>query len=755
MAPRQHVGNFATALEAALARARFVHAATRAAEEKDAKAAANRKRPHNPWRKKAAAEKEEKEEAEEVEEVEEEEVEEEEGEGEGEGEAEEEEGEGDDDEEGAGGGEEVVSEAGGLRLHLSARSQTGYRGVRYEKPNGKFAYGRYRTRFGGTEIGVYDSAVEAAVAYAKATEAERASTGGDGEGGVGTGRRRETPLSAEVMGALQKEACGVRLHLCAFSVGGYKGVQPSVSKGTGPRAKPGGFRARYLRTFLGTYKTDVAAAVAYARYAALVAEGGEEHAQRQKSKWAADESGAEVEVKEEDEGDGEGEGEDEDEEEEEEEEEEEGEDEAITSSEALRAAQAEGLQLERSERASSGFKGVVHLGPCKNGGREWKRKNPYAATLSASGKSMSLGCYTTAEEAALVRARRVAQMEAKGEKWHRREQIRPKPRPPPDAAPTAAPAPARPTRRGSDGPLAALDMTPRADILAERRKEAARRREEEEEDDDAPLGEDEGEEDESEGEGESEDGSSEGEAYVETRLCGQVPDFEGGFYGCTLCFGHAGPHALVSDNKRRQRAPARFIPPPANQKTLDPEAMEYDFRPAQEEEVKEEEAPPPSRAGWRLPEPRPRRGRRAKSDDGAPLVALPTPLPRADANAVAAARATRKSRMARWRRCRRCLRSPTPSPPPASAPTAPPNAAAEEAAGRSTGGGGGRQARRCQVDPRPRAAGLRNEIAGKARFAADVQLCGTPGASAPLIARASARLKCPRRAAASARRAPF
>ena len=161
--------------------------------------------------------------------------------------------------------------------------------------------------------------------------------------------------------------------------------------------------------------------------------------------------------------------------------------------------------------------------------------------------------------------------------------------------------------------------------------------------------------------------------------------------------------------------------------------MEYDFRPTQEEEVKEEEAPPPSRAGWRLPEPSAAPRPTRQSDGGAPLVALPTPLPRADANAVAAAaRATRKSSdgplaalptlppladavAASRKRSDGAAEPPPPKKPRAEAPAA--AAAAKPAAVKSIPG-------------RERPA-LRNEIAGKARFAADVQLCGTPGCKRP------------------------
>ena len=71
-------------------------------------------------------------------------------------------------------GEQEVAEAEGLRLHLSSRSATGYRGV--YKDHGSF---QARHRVGGKQVclGNFDTAAEAAVAYARAvgqgpTEAE-------------------------------------------------------------------------------------------------------------------------------------------------------------------------------------------------------------------------------------------------------------------------------------------------------------------------------------------------------------------------------------------------------------------------------------------------------------------------------------------------------------------------------------------------------------------------------------------------------
>ena len=62
--------------------------------------------------------------------------------------------------------EALLAEAEGLKLHLSSGSTTGYKGVRkHTQQTGRFEARRYegsRTIY----IGVFDSAVEAAVAYA-------------------------------------------------------------------------------------------------------------------------------------------------------------------------------------------------------------------------------------------------------------------------------------------------------------------------------------------------------------------------------------------------------------------------------------------------------------------------------------------------------------------------------------------------------------------------------------------------------------
>ncbi|EOD22356.1 hypothetical protein EMIHUDRAFT_116813 [Emiliania huxleyi CCMP1516] len=129
--------------------------------------------------------------------------------------------------------EEVATEAEGLRLHLSSSSATGYKGV-YRQASGRFEAQHSVGKKRMVSLGNFDTAVEAAVAYARAV----------GE--------YQPPIVAA-------EAEGLRLHLSSNSTG-YKGVtnQPS-----------GRFEAQYRaggRTvYIGCFDTAVEAAAAYAR----------------------------------------------------------------------------------------------------------------------------------------------------------------------------------------------------------------------------------------------------------------------------------------------------------------------------------------------------------------------------------------------------------------------------------------------------------------------------------------------------------
>ena len=126
---------------------------------------------------------------------------------------------------------EVVEEAEGLRLHTSGRrgTSTGYKCV--------YPYRRrFKVLVDGSSLGVYDTAVEAAVAYA---------------------RHAGPPSQPQVA----TEAEGLRLHLSKSNSTGYKYVYRA---GQGKR-----FVLRLSErphVVLGYFDTAVEAAVAYARY---------------------------------------------------------------------------------------------------------------------------------------------------------------------------------------------------------------------------------------------------------------------------------------------------------------------------------------------------------------------------------------------------------------------------------------------------------------------------------------------------------
>ncbi|EOD21073.1 hypothetical protein EMIHUDRAFT_101766 [Emiliania huxleyi CCMP1516] len=134
-------------------------------------------------------------------------------------------------------GAAVTTEAEGLRLHLSNSNSTGYRGV--HKHSGRF---RAQHRVNGriVYLGYFDTAVEAAVAYARSVGEYQPPT--------------QPPPSVAA------EAEGVRLHLSSSSSTGYLGVWEEAS---------GRFRAQHrvdgMHAGLGSFHTAVEAAVAVAR----------------------------------------------------------------------------------------------------------------------------------------------------------------------------------------------------------------------------------------------------------------------------------------------------------------------------------------------------------------------------------------------------------------------------------------------------------------------------------------------------------
>ena len=134
----------------------------------------------------------------------------------------------------------LVSESHGIRLHLSRKSLTGYKGVH------RRGLHRYRSQIttGGSDIinlGMYDTAVEAAVAYARAAPSPP----------------KALPEVTEVD--------GIRLHLSSKCTSGYMGVYLRSSGRYEVKIWLGGKGGKWHQ--LGTYDTAVEGALAYARAA--------------------------------------------------------------------------------------------------------------------------------------------------------------------------------------------------------------------------------------------------------------------------------------------------------------------------------------------------------------------------------------------------------------------------------------------------------------------------------------------------------
>ena len=162
-------------------------------------------------------------------------------------------------EEGASGISDVVAEAEGLQLHLSSKNtSTGYKGVA-RRHSGRFE-ARRQTNGKDFHLGLFDTAVEAAVAYARAVGVAPA---------VAVAKERAALSLLE-----EAEAEGLQLHLSSKNTStGYKGVA---------RHHSGRFEARRSANgrnlHLGLFDTAVEAAVAYAQavgWASAVAEAKE------------------------------------------------------------------------------------------------------------------------------------------------------------------------------------------------------------------------------------------------------------------------------------------------------------------------------------------------------------------------------------------------------------------------------------------------------------------------------------------------
>jgi hypothetical protein len=110
----------------------------------------------------------------------------------------------------------LVTFAEGLQLHLTHRSNTGYRGVRYNPVQNKARPYQARGSINkvATHLGFFGTALEAAVAYAKWVARQES---GEPE--------PERPPKVD-MSTLTTHADGLELHLSATSSSGYRNVYP-------------------------------------------------------------------------------------------------------------------------------------------------------------------------------------------------------------------------------------------------------------------------------------------------------------------------------------------------------------------------------------------------------------------------------------------------------------------------------------------------------------------------------------------------
>ena len=147
----------------------------------------------------------------------------------------------------------------GLRLHLSSKNSTGYLGVTPVSGSERF---QAQLRENGKRVyfGTYDTAVEAAAAYARQVRSlempKPAETVAQRLGVVSAAGSTRPPEESAVL----EEFDGVRLYLSSNSSTGYRGVR---LEGTRFRAT---YNAEQNRVHLGQFGTAVEGAVAYARH---------------------------------------------------------------------------------------------------------------------------------------------------------------------------------------------------------------------------------------------------------------------------------------------------------------------------------------------------------------------------------------------------------------------------------------------------------------------------------------------------------
>ena len=171
---------------------------------------------------------------------------------------------------------DFVTRVDGLQLHTSDRQPTGYKGV--AKDRARFR-AQYWSQGKHISLGTFDTAVEAAIAYARHVQQlshgdnkeeeevevdlceEEEEQPGHGEEGRVEGQLEPAVQAMDGAGRVTW-AGGFELHLSDKSASGYRGV----------RHRSGRFRADHGLTHIGQFDTAVQAAVAYARHLQLLEE---------------------------------------------------------------------------------------------------------------------------------------------------------------------------------------------------------------------------------------------------------------------------------------------------------------------------------------------------------------------------------------------------------------------------------------------------------------------------------------------------
>ena len=119
----------------------------------------------------------------------------------------------------------VVKEAEGYKLFLNSKSATGYKGVT-KRPDGTFRADFWDSALTNVSLGSFQTAVEAAVAYAKHMAASSVYPDENGqEPGTSLPAAVALPAAAVVPAAVVKEAEGYKLFLSSKSASGYQYVR--------------------------------------------------------------------------------------------------------------------------------------------------------------------------------------------------------------------------------------------------------------------------------------------------------------------------------------------------------------------------------------------------------------------------------------------------------------------------------------------------------------------------------------------------